>query len=85
MWEIPFYAIIMPIITIALSLFGTIKLKNYYVAPLIIFVGLNVLTIALPLIQNVGWTALFGWAAFYTVVSLLISIIVKFAKAKATA
>ncbi|MBS4196035.1 DUF2651 family protein [Lederbergia citri] len=85
MWEIPFYAILMPIITVVLSLFGAMKLKNYYLAPLIIFVGLNVLTIVLPMVQNVGWTALFGWATFYTVVSLLISIIVKFAKTKAAA
>ncbi|MCJ8007748.1 DUF2651 family protein [Lederbergia wuyishanensis] len=85
MWEIPFYAILMPIITIALSLIGAIKLKNYYLAPLTIFVGLNVLTIVLPLVQNVGWQALFGWAAFYTVVSLIISLIVKLVSAKVAA
>ncbi|MBS4200866.1 DUF2651 family protein [Bacillus sp. FJAT-49732] len=85
MWEIPFYAILAPIITILLSLFCSMKLRNYYLAPLIIFAGLNVLTIVLPMVQNVGWQALFGWAAFYTVVSLMISLIVKLVSAKIAA
>ncbi|MCR2821189.1 DUF2651 family protein [Lederbergia panacisoli] len=85
MWEIPFYAILMPIIAIAFSIIGAVKLKNYYAAPLMIFVGLNVLTIVLPMVQNVGWQALFGWAVFYTVVSLLISLIVKITRAKVAA
>ncbi|MBS4218715.1 DUF2651 family protein [Bacillus sp. FJAT-49711] len=80
MWEIPFYAILMPIITIAFSFIGAVKLKNYYLAPLMIFIGLNVLTIVLPMTQNVGWQALFGWAAFYTAVSLIISLIIWLAR-----
>ncbi|MBO1003961.1 DUF2651 family protein [Pseudogracilibacillus auburnensis] len=82
MWEIPFYGIVIPIITIVFSLISTMKYRKYFIAPVVIFIGLNIMTIVLPLIHNVGWEALFGWAVFYAVISLIISLIVWLAKRK---
>lgn len=82
MWEIAFYGIVAPIATLLFSLLATIKFKRYFIVPIILFIGLNILTIILPMVQNVGWQALFGWATFYTIVSLVISLIVWFVRKK---
>lgn len=83
MWEIPFYGIVIPIVTVVFSLICAKAYKRYFIAPITIFLGLNILTMVLPLIQNVGWQALFGWAVFYTALSLIVSMIVWFTKRKA--
>lgn len=75
MWEIPFYAIFVPILTIIISLFCAFKLRKFLIAPLIIFSSLNILTVTLPIFYNVDWKGLFGWAVFYSIVSGIISII----------
>jgi hypothetical protein len=76
MWEIPFYLIVAPIITVAITLISTLKYQKYVIAPLLIFVILNIPTVILPFVNNVGWGALFGWACVYTGLSLIISLIV---------
>lgn len=75
MWEIPIYLIFAPILTIIISLLCTIRFKKYFIAPLIVFFILNILTVVLPTVYNVGWEGIFGWAIFYTVISFIISII----------
>ncbi|WP_164462093.1 DUF2651 family protein [Bacillus sp. FJAT-42376] len=75
MWEIPFYAFIVPVAVLLLSMVCTLKYRNLFLAPVLTFIGLNLITIVLPFIQNAGWEALFGWSVFYTGVSLLISLI----------
>lgn len=73
MWEIPFYLNLVPIIVIATTLFFSVKLKKYYLGPLIIFVLLNLPTIILPFYLNVGRGGLFGWSVFYTIIAGVIS------------
>ena len=76
MWEIPFYLIVMPGVTVSVSLITAIKFKRYVIAPLAIFFILNIPTIILPMNSNIGWLAIFGWACVYTALSLVISLIV---------
>ena len=76
MWEIPLYLIIVPLLTIAFSLTCAIKFKKYFIAPAILFISFNIPTIIMPYISNVGWIAIFGWAVFYTIVSLIISLVI---------
>lgn len=76
MWEIPFYIILAPILTVSISLVSTRKFNNYWFAPLFLFVVLNIPTVILPIMYHVGWEALLGWAFVYTVVSILISLVV---------
>ena len=76
MWEIPLYLIVVPLLTISFSLFCAIKYKKYFVAPAILFISFNIPTIIMPLISNVGWASIFGWAVFYTIVSLVISFVI---------
>lgn len=75
MWEIPMYLILAPILTTFISLLCTIKFKRYLMAPVIIFFMLNIPTVVIPFIYNVGWLSIFGWAVFYAIVSLIISFI----------
>lgn len=76
MWELPVYLFVAPILTIIVSLISAIKLKKYFFAPILLFVVFNIPTIIMPIIYNIGWRAILGWAVFYTVISLLISFIV---------
>ena len=76
MWEIPVYGFLVPIITLTFSLISAIKFKKYFIVPIFLFIVLNIPTIILPMIHNVGWEALLGWASFYTFISLVISLIV---------
>lgn len=76
MWEIPVYGVLAPLITIVFSLVSTIKFKKYLLMPIILFILLNIPTVILPMIYNVGWEALFGWATFYAFISLIISLII---------
>ncbi len=76
MWEIPVYGILLPIITLIFSFISAIKYRKYFIVPISLFVILNIPTIILPMIYNVGWQALLGWAVFYTVISLVISLFV---------
>ncbi|WP_096154696.1 MULTISPECIES: hypothetical protein [Bacillus] len=76
MWEIPLYLIVLPLLTISFSLLCAIKYRRYFVAPSILFISFNIPTIIMPFITNVGWAGIFGWAVFYTVVSLLISLVI---------
>ncbi|QOY36917.1 DUF2651 family protein [Anaerobacillus isosaccharinicus] len=75
MWEIPIYLIFAPVLTIIISLLCRIRFKKYFMAPLIIFFILNIQTVVVPIFYNVGWEGIFGWAIFYTVISLIISLI----------
>ncbi|XKI14501.1 Putative membrane protein (plasmid) [Sporosarcina sp. ANT_H38] len=76
MWEIPLYLIVVSILTLVISLVSTIKLQKYFIAPIILFVVLNIPTVVIPMFYNVGWKAILGWAILYTLISLLISFIV---------
>lgn len=73
MWEIPIYLFIVPVLTIAVSLISAIKFEKYFIAPLFSFIVLNIPIIIMP---TIGWEAIFGWAAFYSAISLIISFIV---------
>jgi len=80
MWEMPLYLILAPVITIVISLVSTIKYKRYVMAPVILFIVLNIPTIVLPSLYNIGWQAMFGWAMVYTITSAMISFIVWYVK-----
>lgn len=82
MWEIPFYLIIAPSLTLLISLMSSIKFNLYFFGPLIVFIILNIPTILLPLFYQVGWVSLFGWAVFYTVIASIISLIVSLVKCR---
>lgn len=82
MWEIPFYIIGAPLLTLITILFCSFKLKNYWLGPILVFVLLNIPTITLPFYYSVGWGALFGWAVFYTVIGSLIALIIWFMRTK---
>lgn len=82
MWEIPFYLVIVPLLTLFVTLVCSIKIKKYFLGPIIVFVLLNIPAIILPMIYNVGWLALFGWAVFYTAIASIISLIVWLVKRK---
>lgn len=73
MWEIPIYLIIAPLFTLVITLICSIKFERYRLGPLLVLLIFNIPTIVLPLIYNVGWSAMFGWAAFYTLVAVIIS------------
>lgn len=73
MWGIPVYLNLAPIITIAAALFFSVKLKRYFLGPLLIFIFFNLPTVIFPFYFNVGWGGLFGWAIFYTVIASVIS------------
>ena len=80
MWEMPLYLILAPVITIVISLVSTIKYKRYVMAPVILFIVLNIPTIVLPSLYNIGWQAMFGWAMVYTIISAIMSFIVWYVK-----
>ncbi|EIT86045.1 hypothetical protein A374_06986 [Fictibacillus macauensis ZFHKF-1] len=73
MWELPLYLIFAPILTLGISLLFGLKHKNMYLAPLIIFIALNIPTLLVPLYQNVGRGAMFGYALFFSFISFFIS------------
>lgn len=80
MWEIPLYLIIAPLFTITVTLITTLNFKKYWLGPVIVFVTLNIPTIVIPLIASVGWSAIFGWSLFYTVLSIIVSLLVRWIK-----
>lgn len=82
MWEIPIYLNLAPIITIAAALFFSVKMKRYFLGPLIIFVLFNIPTVLFPLYLNIGWGGLFGWSVFYTVIAGVISFYTWFVRRK---
>src|SRR5699024_2968841 len=82
MWEFPLYLILAPVITIIISLVSSIKFKRYVMAPVILFIVLNIPTILMPLLYNIGWQAMFGWAMVYTIISATMSFIVWYVKRK---
>lgn len=84
MWEIPFYLIFAPLLTILVTLISSLKYKKYILGPIALLVILNIPTIILPLNYNVGWVAPLGWAFFYTIISALISLIVWLKRRKST-
>lgn len=73
MWEIPIYLNLVPILVIATALFFSVKLKRYYLGPVLVFITLNLPTIILPFYSNVDWKGFFGWAVFYTIIASVIS------------
>jgi len=82
MWEMPLYLILAPVITIIISLVSTIKFERYVMAPVILFIVLNIPTIVMPSLYNIVWQAIFGWAMVYTVISAIISMIVWYFKSE---
>ena len=74
MWEIPFYLIFAPLLTILVTLISSVKYKKYILAPIVLLIILNIPTVILPIWHNVGWAAPLGWALFYTIISTLISV-----------
>lgn len=78
MWELLFYSMVAPVMTIVLSLFLAIKFHDYYAAPMILFIIFNLPTIIFSMNYSIGWEALFGWSIFYTFLSLFISFFVWF-------
>ncbi|MCT8137860.1 hypothetical protein H1D32_08895 [Anaerobacillus sp. CMMVII] len=71
MWEIPIYLILAPILTIIISLLCTIRFKKYFMPPLIIFFILNIPTVVVPLVYNVGWQGVSGGQFFIQLYRLL--------------
>lgn len=84
MWEIPFYLIFAPLLTILVTLASSLKYKKYIFAPIILLLILNIPTVVLPINHNVGWEAPLGWALFYTIVSALISLLIWLRNRKST-
>ncbi|MHA6260421.1 hypothetical protein ACXYMX_11075 [Sporosarcina sp. CAU 1771] len=76
MWEILFYLFVAPFLTLLITLTTTLKFKRIFLAPIIIFIALNIPTIVLPMIYNVGWAASFGWACLFTLISGILSLII---------
>lgn len=76
MWELPIYLVVAPLLTLVISLVSTIKFKNYFIAPVSLLILFNIPTVILPMLYNIGWGAIFGWAFLYTVISMVISFIV---------
>lgn len=75
MWEMLFYIIGAPILMLVITLFGRFKMKNVWFGPLLTFIILNIPTIILPFIYEVGCGALLGWATLYTVISVIVTLI----------
>lgn len=76
MWEITFYFIIAPLLTLIVTLCGSLKFKKYWLGPATTFILLNIPTVIVSIFYRGGWEGVFGWAVFYTTVSGLISLIV---------
>ncbi|RYM06696.1 hypothetical protein EWH99_02195 [Sporolactobacillus sp. THM7-7] len=71
--EIPIYLIVVPVLTITVSLISTVRFEKYFFGPVFLFVVLNFPTIAMPMMNRTGWESIFGWAVFYTFISFVIS------------
>lgn len=68
------YGIFAPVLTVMITIIVTPIYKQYYTAPLATFIGLNIVTIVLPMFTGFGWQALFGWSLFYALFSFIITV-----------
>lgn len=80
MWERPLYVIGAPLLTLIVTLFCTLKRRNYWLGPVVIFILLNIPTAVFPIVYPIGWSMMLGWAVFYTVIAVIIGVIIKLIK-----